>query len=95
MFIEIVVFSGQHGQFHDIGNFVETHDVASFFTILGQQDLVFGIDAQGNARPVIGHGLKVGQVRPGKTNSHDDQQGATKPDACAKYDGFHDKPSQP
>ena len=73
--VETVVLGRQHGIAHDFGNFIEAQHVAVFFTIFADQDLVGRVDAQRHARPVIGHGVQVGQAGPGQRQRQAEQHG--------------------
>ncbi len=72
--IEAVVLRRQHGRFHDVRDFVEAQHVAAFFAEFADQDVVGGKDAQRHARPVVRHGVQVGQVRPRQGQRHAAQQ---------------------
>ncbi|CUJ46074.1 Uncharacterised protein [Achromobacter xylosoxidans] len=74
MLVEAVVLGRQHRLAHHRRDLVEAQHVAVFFAVFADEDLVGGIDAQRHPRPVVGHGVQVGQAGPGDRQRQADQQ---------------------
>ena len=91
MFIEAVIFDGQHGFLHDIGNILDMHHVAPFFTELADQHTVGREHAQRHFRLVIGQGIERRQVRIGHGQAKNHQQDADDAQAQQRYQRHQQK----
>ena len=89
MFIETVIFDGQHGFLHDIGNILDVHHVASLLAELADQHTVGREHAQRHLWLVIGQGIERRQVRIGHGQAKDHQQDADDAQAQQRYQGHH------
>ncbi|MNX74975.1 hypothetical protein D3C86_1064320 [compost metagenome] len=73
--VEAVVLGRQHRLPHHGGNLVKAQHVAVLFAVFADQHLVRRVDAQRHARPVVGHGVQVGQAGPRQGQGKPDQDG--------------------
>ncbi|CFT93929.1 Uncharacterised protein [Bordetella pertussis] len=90
--VETIVLGGQHRRLHDIGDFVEAQHVAALFAEFADQHPVGRIDAQRHARPIVGHGVQIGQVGPGQRQGHAGQQYAAQGQAAKEDAGLQEEP---
>ncbi len=92
MLVEAVVLGRQHRGLHDVRDFVKAQHVAAFFAELADQDAVCGVHAQRHPRPVVRHGVQVGQVGPRERQRHAREQHTAQEQAGEKNAGFYEEP---
>ena len=77
MLIEARVLDRQHRLAHHLRNLADRREQTALFSVLADQHLIGGEDAQGQLGPVIGEAADLGQVRVGHGQRDRQQREAT------------------